>query len=160
MLNIELLCVGKMSQKWFSDGFDEYRKRIGAFDRITVTEISEYRVTDDSDSSREEAVRKEGEGLLRHLRGQERAVKVALCVEGRIFSSEELAELLKDTKSKTSKIIFVIGGSGGLSDDVKKECHVKLSMGRMTFTHQMARMILAEQIYRAESINAGMKYHK
>lgn len=160
MLNIELLCVGKMSQKWFSDGFDEYRKRIGAFDRITVTEISEYRVTDDSDSSREEAVRKEGEVLLRHLRGQERAVKVALCVEGRIFSSEELAELLKDTKSKTSKIIFVIGGSGGLSDDVKKECHVKLSMGRMTFTHQMARMILAEQIYRAESINAGMKYHK
>ncbi|MBP0968957.1 MAG: 23S rRNA (pseudouridine(1915)-N(3))-methyltransferase RlmH [Oscillospiraceae bacterium] len=160
MLTIELLCVGKMSQKWFSDGFDEYRKRIGAFDRLTVTEISEYRVTDDSDSSREEAVRREGEVLLRHLKGQDRAVKVALCVEGKIFSSEELAELLSETKKESSKIIFVIGGSGGLSDSVKKECHVKLSMGRMTFTHQMARMILAEQLYRAESINSGMKYHK
>ena len=70
MLNIELLCVGKMSQKWFSDGFEEYRKRLGAFDRITVTEISEYRVTDDSESSRMEAVRKEGEVLLRHLRNR------------------------------------------------------------------------------------------
>ena len=160
MLTIELLCVGKMSQKWFSDGFDEYRKRIGAFDRLTVTEISEYRVTDDSDSSREEAVRREGEVLLRHLKGQDRAVKVALCVDGKIFSSEELAELLSETKKESSKIIFVIGGSGGLSDAVKKECHVKLSMGRMTFTHQMARMILAEQLYRAESINSGMKYHK
>ena len=88
MLNIELLCVGKMSQKWFADGFEEYRKRIGTFDRLTVTEISEYRITDDSDSSRQEAVRREGEVLLRHLRGQERAVKVALCVEGKIFSSE------------------------------------------------------------------------
>ena len=160
MLNIELLCVGKMSQKWFADGFEEYRKRIGAFDRLTVTEISEYRITDDSDSSRQEAVRREGEVLLRHLRGQERAVKVALCVEGKIFSSEELADLISTTKKDASKIIFVIGGSGGLSDDVKKECHIKLSMGRMTFTHQMARMILAEQLYRAESINAGMSYHK
>ena len=81
-------------------------------------------------------------------------------MEGKQYSSEELARLLEDTRQETSKIIFVIGGSAGLSDDVKKECSIKISMSRMTFPHQMARMILAEQLYRAESINAGMKYHK
>ncbi len=160
MLNIEIICVGKMSQKWFSDGFDEYRKRLGAFDKVTVTEISEYRITEDSEASRTEAVRREGEAILKQLRSDSRSVKVAMCVEGKQFSSEELAELMEDTRQETSKIVFVIGGSAGLSEEVKKECRVRMSMSRMTFPHQMARMILAEQLYRAESINAGMKYHK
>ena len=160
MLNVEILCVGKLSQKWFADGFEEYRKRLTAFDKVTVTEISEYRITDDNDSSRQEAVRREGDSILKYLKNDSRAVKVALCVEGKEFSSEELARLLEDTRQEASKIIFVIGGSGGLSEEVKKECQVRLSMSRMTFPHQMARMILAEQLYRAESINSGMKYHK
>ena len=160
MLNVEILCVGKLSQKWFADGFEEYRKRLTAFDKVTVTEISEYRITDDNDSSRQEAVRREGDSILKYLKNDSRAVKVALCVEGKEFSSEELARLLEDTRQEASKIIFVIGGSAGLSEEVKKECQVRLSMSRMTFPHQMARMILAEQLYRAESINSGMKYHK
>ena len=139
MLNIEIMCVGKMSQRWFSDGFEEYRKRLSAFDKVTVTEIAEYRISDDTDS---------------------RSVKVALCVEGRQYSSEELALLLEKTRQETSRIVFVIGGSAGLSEEVKKECTVRMSMSRMTFPHQMARMILAEQLYRAESINSGMRYHK
>lgn len=160
MLNIEILCVGKMSQKWFSDGFEEYRKRLSAFDRITVTEIPEHRITDDTDSAREEAVRREGEALLKRLGTDSRAVKVALCVEGREYSSEELAGLLEKTRQETSRMVFVIGGSAGLSEEVKRECGIRMSMSRMTFTHQMARMILAEQLYRAESINSGMRYHK
>ena len=160
MLTIEILCVGKMSQKWFADGFDEYRKRLTAFDKVTVTEIPEYRITDDNEGSRAEAVRREGEAILRCLRNGSRAVKVALCVEGKEYSSEDLAELLEKTRQESSRIVFVIGGSAGLSEEVKMECQVRLSMSRMTFPHQMARMILAEQLYRAESINSGMKYHK
>ena len=160
MLNIDILCVGKMSQKWFSDGFEEYKKRLGSFDRITVTEVPEYRISEDNEASRREAVRREGEALLKVLKSDPRAVKVALCVEGKMYSSEELAQLISKTKQEASKMIFVIGGSAGLSEEVKAECQVRLSMSRMTFTHQMARMILAEQLYRAESINSGMKYHK
>ncbi|MBQ5341837.1 MAG: 23S rRNA (pseudouridine(1915)-N(3))-methyltransferase RlmH [Oscillospiraceae bacterium] len=160
MLNIEILCVGRMSQKWFSDGFEEYRKRLSAFDKVTVTEISEYRITDDTDSARAEAVKREGEVLLRHLREDGRSVRVAMCVEGKQYSSEELAQLLEKTRQETSRIVFVIGGSAGLSEEVKKECQVRMSMSRMTFPHQMARMILAEQLYRAESIVSGRRYHK
>lgn len=160
MLTIEFLCVGKMSQKWFSDGFDEYRKRLSAFDKVIVTEIPEYRIAEDTETARREAVQREGEALLKHLGNEKRAAKAALCIEGQLISSEELAELLSETKQESSKIIFVIGGSGGLSDEVKRECGIRISMGRMTYTHQMARMILAEQLYRAESINSGMKYHK
>ena len=149
MLTIEILCVGKMSQKWFQDGLEEYRKRLGAFDKVQITEIPEHRVTSDGEALRKEAVEKEGEQILRVLQEAKKARAVALCVEGKEYSSEELAGL-----------IFVIGGSDGLSDSVKKACAVRMSMGRMTFPHQMARMILMEQLYRAETINAGMKYHK
>ena len=160
MLSIKIICVGKLSQKWFADGFEEYRKRLTAFDKVTVNEIPEYRITEDNESSRSEAVRREGEAILRYLKADGRAVKAALCIEGKQFSSEDLAQLLENTRQEASKIIFVIGGSAGLSDDVKRECSIKMSMSRMTFPHQMARMILAEQLYRAESIIAGMKYHK
>lgn len=160
MLTIEILCVGKMSQKWFQDGLEEYRKRLGAFDKVQITEIPEHRVTSDSETLRKEAVEKEGEQILRVLQDAKKARAVALCVEGKEFSSEELAGLIRETKQDFSRLIFVIGGSDGLSDSVKKACTVRMSMGRMTFPHQMARMILMEQLYRAETINAGMKYHK
>ena len=160
MLTIEILCVGKMSQKWFQDGLEEYRKRLGAFDKVQITEIPEHRVTSDSETLRKEAVEKEGEQILRVLQDAKKARAVALCVEGKEFSSEELAGLIRETKQDFSRLIFVIGGSDGLSDSVKKACAVRMSMGRMTFPHQMARMILMEQLYRAETINAGMKYHK
>ena len=160
MLTIEILCVGKMSQKWFQDGLEEYRKRLGAFDKVQITEIPEHRVTSDSETLRKEAVEKEGEQILRVLQDAKKARAVALCVEGKELSSEELAGLIRETKQDFSRLIFVIGGSDGLSDSVKKACTVRMSMGRMTFPHQMARMILMEQLYRAETINAGMKYHK
>lgn len=160
MLTIEILCVGKMSQKWFQDGLEEYRKRLGAFDKVQITEIPEHRVTSDSETLRKEAVEKEGEQILRVLQDAKKARAVALCVEGKEYSSEELAGLIRETKQDFSRLIFVIGGSDGLSDSVKKACTVRMSMGRMTFPHQMARMILMEQLYRAETINAGMKYHK
>ena len=131
-----------------------------AFDKVQITEIPEHRVTSDSETLRKEAVEKEGEQILRVLQDAKKARAVALCVEGKEYSSEELAGLIRETKQDFSRLIFGIGGSDGLSDSVKKACAVRMSMGRMTFPHQMARMILMEQLYRAETINAGMKYHK
>ncbi|MBQ9958749.1 MAG: 23S rRNA (pseudouridine(1915)-N(3))-methyltransferase RlmH [Oscillospiraceae bacterium] len=160
MLTIEILCVGKLSQKWFSQGFDEYRKRLSAFAKVVVTELAEYRISADTDEARQQAIAKEGEQLAAKLAANPRAVKVALCIEGKQYSSEDLAALLAKTKQEASHIIFVIGGSAGLAEQVKRMCSVRFSMSRMTFTHQMARMLLCEQLYRAESINAGMRYHK
>ena len=160
MLTLQIVCVGKMSQKWFQAGADEYRKRLGAFDKVIITEIPEHRIANDSEANRQEAVRREGEQILRVLSDSPNALKAALCVEGKEFSSEELAELILKTKNTSSKIIFVIGGSAGLSEEVKNACSVRMSMGRMTFPHQMARMILLEQLYRAETINNGITYHK
>lgn len=160
MLTIQIVCVGKMSQKWFQIGAEEYIKRLGAFDRVVITEIPEHKITEDTDSNRQEAIKKEGEQILRVINESPNAYKVALCVEGKELSSEELADLVLKTKNNSSKMVFVIGGSAGLAEEVKKMCSLKLSMGRMTFPHQMARMVLLEQLYRAETINMGIKYHK
>ncbi len=160
MLTLEIICVGKMSSRWFSDGLDEYVKRLGAYDRVVITELPEHRISRDTPSARAEAIEKEGEQIAKKLLSAERSLKVALCVEGKLYSSEELAGLLEKAKQEYPKVVFVIGGSAGLSDKVKSMCDIKLSMSPMTFTHQMARMILAEQLYRAESINNGGKYHK
>lgn len=160
MLTVQVICVGKMSQKWFQSGAEEYKKRLGAFDKVVITEIPEHRITSDSEANRQEAVRKEGEQILRAMSDSPNALKIALCVEGKELSSEELADLILKTKNTASKIIFVIGGSAGLSEDVKSACSIRMSMGRMTYPHQMARMILLEQLYRAETINNGITYHK
>ena len=160
MLTVEILCVGKLSQRWFAAGFSEYSKRLSAFVKLVVTELPEHRITADTDAARKQAVEREGEQLAARLKAAPRALKAALCIEGTLTSSEELALLLQRAKAESSHIIFVIGGSGGLSDAVKALCPVRLSMSRMTFPHQMARMLLCEQLYRAESINAGMRYHK
>ena len=103
MLTIQILCVGKMSQKWFQSGADEYKKRLGAFDKVVVTEIPEYRITEDSETNRLEAVKREGEQILRLINESPNALKIALCVEGKEYSSEELADLLQNTKNTTSK---------------------------------------------------------
>lgn len=160
MLTLEIICVGKMSSKWFEDGLSEYVKRLGAYDKVVITEIPEHRISRDTEAGRAEAIQKEGEQILRKLNASPRTLKVAMCIEGKQYSSEDLAALLNEAKMNCSKVAFVIGGSAGLSDEVKSSCDIRFSMSRMTFPHQMARMILAEQLYRAESINNGGKYHK
>lgn len=160
MLTIELLCIGKMSSRWFADGLEEYVKRLGAYDRVVVTELPEHKIARDTPQARAEAVEKEGEQLLKRLEASGRSLKAALCVEGKPISSEELAGLIRSAKKDHSRIVFVIGGSAGLDPRVKEVCDLRISMSPMTFPHQMARMILAEQLYRAESINNNGKYHK
>ena len=154
MLHIQIICIGKIKEKYFTQAIDEYKKRIvGAFD-LTIKELSEYKLQDNTDI----VVQKEGESILPLMKG---AYNIAMCIEGKTLSSEGLwQQMQKVTLGGDSKINFIIGGSYGLSDEVKRAADFKLSVSPMTFPHHLARVMLLEQLYRARSISAGSKYHK
>ena len=156
MQNIDLICVGKLNAPYFAAGVAEYQKRLGAFCNFRIIELPEAAIADKnaSDAQISKALDKEATAILSSLRKGE--YLAALCVEGKQFSSEELAKLIADRANSA----FVIGSSHGLADSVKKAANAKLSMGRITMPHQLARLVLTEQIYRACTINNGMKYHK
>lgn len=160
MLAIKLICVGKMREKYYADAFAEYEKRLSAYCRFELSEINEERLSG-SPSSNEimRALSKEGETILKTVPGD--AYIIALCVEGKQMPSEKLASVLREREgSGKPKICFIVGGSYGLSDQVKKAADCCLSMSEMTFPHHLARVMLAEQIYRGFKINEGSAYHK
>lgn len=161
MQHIDLICVGKLNAPYFAAGVAEYQKRLGAYCDFRIIELPEETIREKNagEASIRKALDKEGERILASVR--KGAVIAALCIEGKSYSSEELAALLqKGAAAGAGDFAFIIGSSHGLSDAVKKAAAVKLSMSRMTFPHQLARLMLAEQLYRACSINAGAKYHK
>lgn len=161
MQNIDLICVGKLNAAYFAAGVAEYQKRLGSFCGFRIIELPEVTLADKNASAAQiaKALQKEGDAILNARR--KGAYLVALCVEGKQFSSEELAALVAARAgSGAGDIAFVIGSSHGLADSVKQAADCKLSMGRITLPHQLARLVLTEQIYRAFSINAGLKYHK
>ena len=161
MQNIDLICIGKMNAAYFAAGVEEYRKRLGGFCNFRIIELPETALADKNASDKQiaKALQKEADAILASVR--KGAYLVALCVEGKQISSEELAEMLAQRAgSGAGDVAFVIGSSHGLSDEVKKAAALKFSMGRITMPHQLARLVLTEQIYRACTINAGMKYHK
>lgn len=152
-MNIKVVCVGNIKEKFYRDACAEYIKRIGRFGKVSVFEVDECHTSGNQD--------KEKEGFLILKKISPSSLKVALCVEGEKQSSEGLAKLIKDAAiGGKSEITFIIGGSEGLSDDVKNAADVRLSFSDMTFPHQLMRVILFEQVYRAFKINAGEKYHK
>lgn len=143
MLNLEILCVGGLKEDYFRAAAQEYEKRLGAYCRLHTTEC------------REDAQ------LLPFLKARPRAYKFALCVEGQECTSPELSAMIERcTDGGFSEIIFVIGGSDGLPEAVKAACHKRLSFSRLTFPHRLARVILLEQLYRAQAITHGSAYHK
>ena len=160
MMTVHLLCVGKLKEKYLADACAEYSKRLGAFCRLNLVELPESRLPDNpSPGEIDGCLRKEGEEILAKIPRD--AMVVPMCIEGRQLSSEELsAELSAAGVRGVSQVCFVIGGSWGLSDAVKSAGKLRLSMSRMTFPHQLARVMLLEQIYRAFSIASGGKYHK
>ena len=161
MQNIDLICVGKLNAKYFAEGVAEYQKRLAAFAHFRLIELPEEPVQEKNASPAviEKALEKEGRAILASVR--KGAVIVALCVEGRQLSSEELAEYLAGrAQSGAGDVAFVIGSSHGLAPAVKQAAALRFSMGRITLPHQLARLVLAEQIYRACTINHGLKYHK
>lgn len=160
MLTVTILAVGRIKEKYFADAIAEYSKRLGRYCRLNIIEVKDE-PTPDNPTEREKqlVLGKEGERLLEKLsRG---AYLIPLCIEGRQVSSEKLAEKLDSIAgSGYSEIVFVIGGSMGLCDEIKKMADMKLSFSEMTFPHQLMRVILLEQIYRAFNISNGGKYHK
>ena len=160
MTTINLIYVGNIRENYLLEAVAEYEKRLSAYCRLVCTEIKEEKLPDDpSQAQTEAAMKKEGERILAVL--PRKSMKIALCVEGKQLSSEEFSSLIKNAEnSGFSQISFIIGGAFGLSEEVKKVCDFRLSLSKMTFTHRFARILLLEQIYRAENIAAGGKYHK
>lgn len=161
MQNIDLICVGKLNAKYFAEGVAEYQKRLAAFANFRILELPEEKIEEKNASQAvvEKALEKEAKSILSNVcKG---AAIVALCVEGKAISSEELADFLAQRAgSGAGDVAFVIGSSHGLAPQVKQAAALRFSMGRITMPHQLARLVLTEQIYRACTINAGMKYHK
>lgn len=160
MISLTVIAVGKIKDSWLREGCAEYLKRMGAWSDAAVIEVEEYRLEDNPSPARiAECVEKEGERILAKL--PKNSAAVALCIEGGTVSSEGLAELIeRSAASGAGKLAFIIGGSYGLSERVKAASQTRLSISPMTFPHQLARVLLLEQLYRALSINAHAKYHK
>ena len=160
MQKVTILCVGKLKEKFYADAVSEYSKRLSRFCKLDIVELNEERLPEDpSPAQIEAALSREADTIRAKL--PPAAMAVALRVEGKQRSSEELARLMADSASRgVSHLVFLIGGSFGLHPSIKELAAVRLSMSPMTFPHHLARVMLLEQIYRAYQINAGTKYHK
>lgn len=161
MLRVNIICIGKIKEKYFTDAINEYSKRLSAFCKFSVIELAEEKIRSNTPNASQidEVIESEGKRILQKINSSDYVV--AMCIEGKMMSSEELSDTLdKISLMGKSTVDFVIGGSYGLSNSVKSRAELKLSMSKMTFPHQMARMILSEQIYRAFEISTNGKYHK
>lgn len=159
MATIKFITIGTLKEKYLSDAVAEYEKRLSGFCKVESINLKEAKLPQEpSQSEIKKALEEEGKVILSHM--SERAYKIALCVEGRQFSSEELAEKLERAFSLSNEICFVIGSSHGLCDAVKSAADLRLSVSKLTFPHQLMRVILAESVYRCMNIIKGTKYHK
>ena len=158
-MKITIVCAGKIKEKYLSAGIAEFMKRLKPFAQVEIREIHEEKMPDSpSEAEKEQVLTREGEKLLKLV--PEGSYLFVLDVFGKEKSSEELAASIdKLGLSGRSNITFLIGGAFGLSSEVRKSADELLSFSRMTFTHQMVRLLLVEQIYRAFKINRGEKYH-
>ena len=159
-MSTEVLCVGKMKEKAYRELADEYLKRLGRYGKIEEIEIPDLPEPAGNSPALEEQVKtREGEALLAKIRPGDRVI--ALTIRGKQRSSEELADHLREMRTNgVSRTVFVIGGSLGLGENVLARADEEMSMSRMTFPHRLARVMLLEQLYRAEKIIAGERYHK
>ena len=155
-----ILCVGKMKEKAYRELADEYLKRLGRYGKYEETEIADLPEPAGNSAALEEQVKtREGEALLAKIRPGDRVI--ALTIEGKMMSSEELAERIAEIRNGgVGRVVYVIGGSLGLGKNVLERADEEMSMSKMTFPHRLARVMLLEQLYRAERIISGERYHK
>ena len=158
-MTITVIGAGKLKEKYFRDAIEEYAKRLSRFVKLQIIEVPDEKIPENA-SEKQCAVVREKEGAQMLSRYNPASFCIALCVEGDTLSSEALAEKIAKASMHYSHITFFIGGSLGLSDAVKNASQLRLSFGRMTLPHQLMRVVLLEQIYRAYKINANENYHK
>lgn len=159
MTQLTLITVGSLKEDYLKTALDEYKKRLGAFCRVEEIELKEVRIANEEDTGEiERALAEEGERILAKI--PKGSYTIALCVEGKEYDSPSLAALLGRAADATGKITLIIGSSHGLAPAVKAAAKERLSVSRLTFPHQLMRVILAEALYRSFSILAGKKYHK
>lgn len=159
-MRISIVCVGKIKEKYLKLGIDEFSKRLSKYCKLEVIELDDEKAPENlSDKEMIMIKDKEGKKILSKIK--DNSYVISLAIDGKNLSSEELAETINNLGIRgTSHIVFVIGGSLGLSDEVLKRSNYKLSFSKMTFPHQLMRLILLEQVYRAYRINNGEPYHK
>ena len=160
MQTVNIICIGKLKEKYLVDAIKEYSTRLTPFCKFSIIELDECGLPDKpSQAQINSCLEDEGKRILAKI--QKNSYVIPMCIEGKLVSSEELSGLISDAAvCGKSTVDFVIGGSFGLSDEVKKRGDFRLSMGRMTFPHQLARVMICEQIYRSFQIITGGKYHK
>ena len=158
-MRIKVVCIGKLKEKYWQDACSEYLKRLSKYSKTSVEEVLEEKIPNETASYIEIAKKAEGERILKKVNPNDYVV--LLEISGQQINSVQLANLLDDITIKGhSTIVFVIGGSYGVSEEVKKRANYKLSFSKLTFPHQMARIMVLEQIYRSFKINNNEKYHK
>ena len=158
-MNINIISVGKIKEEYFKAALAEYEKRLSRFCRLNIIQLPDKKIPDNaSEKECEGVLRAEGEQILAKIGSRDRVI--AMCVEGKMLDSRQLADKIKQLSMSGEAVDFVIGGSLGLWDEVKKRADFKLSLSAMTFPHRIARLVLEEQIYRAFKINANETYHK
>lgn len=159
-MKITVISVGKLKEKYLKDAIAEYSKRLGKYCKLELLEVADEKLTDNAGGAMEEAVRaREGERILKIMRDD--AYIITLEIDGIQLSSEKLAERIENLGVQgKSHIIFIIGGSIGLGEEVRRRSDFALSFSKMTFPHQLMRVILVEQVYRGFRIMHGEPYHK
>ncbi|MGN1137974.1 MAG: 23S rRNA (pseudouridine(1915)-N(3))-methyltransferase RlmH [Ruminococcus sp.] len=160
MLTVNIICIGKIKESYWREAIKEYSKRLTAFCKFNIVELDEEKViSNPNDAQIKTILDAEGKRIVSKL--SKNSFVIPMCIEGKLLSSTELSEKISQVPLLgKSSIDFIIGGSWGLSDEVKSKADLKLSMSKMTFPHQMARVVLCEQIYRAFEISTNGKYHK
>ena len=159
-MNISVICIGKLKEKYWTEAVAESAKRLNKYCTLTINELKEERIPENASPAEEAAaIEAEGRGILRQIKKE--TYVIALAVQGKALTSEELSEKIKSLGlAGKSDLAFIIGGSLGLSDEVLARADYRLSFSRMTFPHQMMRVILLEQIYRSFKIMRNEPYHK
>ena len=161
MGTVNVICVGKLKEAYWRDACSEYLKRLGAFCKPNVVELPESRLSQNPSNGEIAAALSAEAKLMSPYIEQKGAYNIAMCIEGKMMSSEELSAKLEQAGvSGYGTVNFFIGSSFGLDEEIKRSCDLRLSISKMTLPHQLARVVLLEQIYRGYSILSGSKYHK
>jgi len=159
-MNVSIICIGKLKEAYWTDAVKEYSKRLSKYCTLSINELKEERLPDHASEAQEIAVKQaEGKNLLKQIKPN--AFVIALEIQGKNLSSEDFAKKIEQLAVEgKSEIVFIIGGSLGLSEEILKRADYGLSFSKMTFPHQMMRVILLEQVYRCFKINKNETYHK